>query len=236
MLYKRCLKNSILLLSLDNAISVGGVDEAGRGSIIGPLVVAGISFRKDTVSELHKLGVKDSKALTPKSRLNLYNKLKDLASSVCIYKMECSVIDSNVNLKRLNRLEASMMAHVISNLRADEVFVDSCDVNPERYKDFILSYMPRINVQLYSMHHADKIIKTVAAASIVAKVTRDKEMEKIRKRHSDIGSGYPSDEKTMGFIRDWVSKYKCPPKFARKSWRPLKRMLVEIEQYELDHF
>jgi len=224
------------LLHMNNTLSVGGVDEAGRGSIIGPLVVAGISFKKDTVSELRNIGVKDSKALTPKARVKLYNKLKDLASSICIYKIECSVIDHNVNLNRLNRLEARMMAHVISNLRVDEVFVDSCDVNPERYRDFILSYMPSINVQLHSLHHADRIITTVAAASIVAKVTRDKELEKIRKRHSDIGSGYPSDKKTMGFIRDWVSKYKCPPKFARKSWRPLKRMLVDIEQYELSHF
>jgi ribonuclease HII len=224
------------LLYMNNTLSVGGVDEAGRGSIIGPLVVAGISFRKDSLCELRNIGVKDSKALTPQSRVNLYNKIKDLASSTCIYKMECSVIDRNVNRKRLNRLEARMMAHVINNLKADEVFVDSCDVNPERYKDFILSYMPKTNVQLHSMHHADRTVRTVAAASIVAKVTRDIEMEKIRKRHSDIGSGYPSDKKTMGFIRDWVSKYKCPPEFARKSWRPLKRMLIEIEQYEIDHF
>jgi ribonuclease HII len=224
------------LQHLNNTVSIGGVDEAGRGSIIGPLVVAGISFTKDTVSELRNMGVKDSKALTPKSRFNLCIQLKELASSISIYKMDCRVIDHNVNLKRLNRLEARMMAHVISKLKVDEVFVDSCDVNPDRYKDYILSYLPRVNVKLRSMHHADRINRVVAAASIVAKVTRDQEIEKIRKMHCDIGSGYPSDNKTMGFIRDWVSKYKCPPKFARRSWGPLKRMLVEIERYEVGHF
>lgn len=221
---------------MNNTVSIGGVDEAGRGSIIGPLVVAGISFKKDTVSELRNIGVKDSKALTPKSRVNLCTQLKKIASSICIYKMDCRVIDHNVNLKSLNRLEARMMAHVISNLKVDEVFVDSCDVNPDRYKDCILSYLPTVKVKLRSMHHADRINRVVAAASIVAKVTRDQEIEKIRKIHCDVGSGYPSDYKTMGFIRDWVSKYKCAPNFARRSWRPLKQMLVEIEQYELGHF
>jgi ribonuclease HII len=221
---------------MSSTVSIGGVDEAGRGSIIGPLVVAGISFKKNTVSELRNIGVKDSKALTPKSRVNLYTQLKDIAHSICIYKMDCHVIDHNVNLKRLNRLEARMMAHVISNLKVDEVLVDSCDVNPDRYKDSILSYLPPMKVKLRSMHHADRINRVVAAASIVAKVTRDQEIEKIRKTHCDIGSGYPSDNKTMGFIRDWVSKYKCPPNFARRSWRPLKRLLVEVERYELGHF
>ena len=220
----------------NNTVSIGGVDEAGRGSIIGPLVVAGISFKKDTVSELRNMGVKDSKALTPKSRLSLYTQLKKIAGSICVYKMDCRVIDDNVNLKGLNRLEARMMAHVISNLKVDEVFVDSCDVNPDRYKNYIISYMTTVDVKLRSMHHADRINRVVAAASIVAKVTRDQEIEKIRKTHCDIGSGYPSDSKTMEFIRDWISKYKCPPNFARRSWRPLKRMLVEMERYELGHF
>lgn len=217
-------------------VNIGGVDEAGRGSIIGPLVVAGVSFKKDTLSELCNIGVKDSKALTPKSRVNLYTQLREMACSISIYKIDCRVIDQNVNLKRLNRLEARMMAHVISNLKVDEVFVDSCDVNPDRYKDYILSYLPPVKVKLHSMHHADRINRVVAAASIVAKVTRDQEIEKIRKTHCDIGSGYPSDNKTMGFIRDWVSKYKCSPNFARRSWRPLKRLLVEVERYELGHF
>jgi ribonuclease HII len=86
------------------------------------------------------------------------------------------------------------------------------------------------------MHHADSLNIVVSAASIVAKITRDEEIEKIRKTHCNIGSGYPCDDKTMGFIRDWVSKYKRAPNFARKSWRPLKLMLEEIEQCKLSQF
>jgi ribonuclease HII len=220
----------------NEAVLVGGVDEAGRGSIIGPLVVAGISFKKASISELRKMGVKDSKALTPKSRTSLFAQLKDMATSICIYKIDCNVIDDNVYSKRLNKLEARMMAQVINNLYADKVYVDSCDVNAKRYERYIRSCLPALKPKLYSMHHADSINIVVSAASICAKITRDEEIEKIRKTHCNIGSGYPCDDNTMRFIRDWVSKYKCSPSFARKSWRPLKQMLQEIEQYKLSQF
>jgi ribonuclease HII len=206
---------------------IGGVDEAGRGSIIGPLVIAGISFRKARLSQLRKIGVKDSKALTPKSRAALFSQLKEMADSLCIYKIDCSVIDDNVYSKRLNKLEAQIMAHIINNLHADKVYVDSCDVNPNRYRDYIRSCVPTLKLKLYSMHHADSTNVVVSAASIIAKIIRDQEVEKIRKTYCNIGSGYPCDNKTMGFIREWVSKYNSPPSFARRSWRPLKHILTE---------
>ena len=215
---------------------IGGVDEAGRGSIIGPLVVAGISFKKASIYELRKIGVKDSKALTPKARASLFAQLKEMANSLYIYKIDCKAIDDNVYSKRLNKLEAQIIAHVINNIHADKVYVDSCDVDPDRYERYIKSYLPALKLKLYSMHHADSINIVVSAASIVAKIIRDEEIENIRKTHCNIGSGYPCDDKTMGFIRDWVSKYKCPPSFARKSWKPLRHMLQEIEHYKLGHF
>jgi ribonuclease HII len=217
-------------------VLIGGVDEAGRGSIIGPMVVAGVSFRQTGISELRKLGVRDSKALTPRSRSSLFTQLKEMADSLCICKIDCNVIDDNVCYKRLNKLEAQMMADVIKNLHADRVYVDSCDVNPVRFESYIRSYLPALKPKLHSMHHADSINIVVSAASIVAKITRDKEIEKIRKTHCNIGSCYPCDNKTMGFIREWVSKYKSAPSFARKSWRPLKQMLEELEQYKLSQF
>ena len=219
-----------------NGLLVGGVDEAGRGSIIGPLVIAGISFRKASISKLRKIGVKDSKALTPKSRATLFGQLKEMAQSLYIYKIDCSVIDENVYSNRLNRLEAKIMAHVINKLQADKVYVDSCDVNPRRYRDYIRSYLPTLKLKLYSMHHADSISVVVSAASIVAKIIRDQEVEKIRQTYCNIGSGYPCDSMTMRFIRQWVSKHKSPPTFARKSWKPLRHMLEEIEQYKLTQF
>src|SRR4051812_6412086 len=224
--------------SSNSGILIGGVDEAGRGSIIGPLVVAGISIRKSKISKLRQIGVKDSKMLTPKVRANLFSLVMDLADSLCINIINCTIVDNNVFLNRLNKLEAETMASVINNIKADKVYVDSCDVNPCRFRDYIESHLllssssSSSKPKLYSFHRADSLNVVVSAASIIAKIVRDKQIQEIRNTHHNIGSGYPSDWKTMLFIRGWVSKYKCAPHFARKSWSPLKKMLEEVTQYD----
>lgn len=222
--------------SSNSGILIGGVDEAGRGSIIGPLVVAGISIRKSKISKLRQIGVKDSKMLSPKSRANLFNLVMDMADSLCINIISCAMVDYSVFLNRLNKLEAETMASVINSIQADKVYIDSCDVNPCRFRDYIESRLllssSSSKPKLYSMHHADSLNVVVSAASIVAKIVRDKQIQEIRNTHHNIGSGYPSDWKTMLFIREWVSKYKCAPHFARKSWSPLKKMLEEVAQYD----
>jgi len=220
----------------DKHVLIGGVDEAGRGSIIGPLVIAGISIRQDRIMDLHHVGVRDSKMLTAKARASLFAIISEMVDSLCIYKIDCSVIDENVLSKGLNKLEAETMAYVIENLKADMVYVDSCDTNPRRYKNHIESRLITSKSKLYSMHHADSLNIVVSAASIIAKIVRDGEIQEIRKTHCNIGSGYPSDEKTMRFIRNWVSEYKCAPRFARKSWRPLRDMLEEVSNYKITQF
>lgn len=210
---------------------VGGVDEAGRGSIIGPLVVAGVAVRESKIAQLKEMGVRDSKALTPKARARLFGRIVGIADEVSVLKIGPAEVDRSVLLKGLNRLEARAMAHVIRDMRADEVYVDCCDTNPARYKGYIeqclLSLLSPSSwpAALHSMHHADSINVVVSAASIIAKITRDQELREIRRRHRSIGSGYPSDEQTMRFIRRWVARKKCAPEFARRTWRPLRLML-----------
>ena len=211
---------------------VGGVDEAGRGSIIGPLVVAGISVRESKIAKLKEMGIKDSKLLTAQARERLYDDIISLSEHYHIHVIKPTEVDANVLLKGLNRLEAKAMAHVISRINAKEVFVDCCDTNTGRYRDYIASHLETVPT-IHSLHHADRINVVVSAASIVAKITRDAEIKKIRKRYRDIGSGYPSDERTMLFIKDWVGRKKCPPAFARKSWKTLRMMLEELEQRTL---
>ncbi|HEU4604940.1 MAG TPA: ribonuclease HII [Nitrososphaera sp.] len=219
-------------MRLHDGILVGGVDEAGRGSIIGPLVVAGISVRETKIALLSEMGVRDSKALTAKARARLFGEIMKVADSVCIRKVNPVEVDDSVSLRGLNRLEAKVMASVINNIGADEVYVDCCDVNPERYRDYIgqhLSCSPKV----HSMHHADATNVVVSAASIVAKITRDHEVEEIRKKYRAIGSGYPSDDRTMRFIRRWVKKNGSAPEFARKSWKPLRLLLEQTTQCKL---
>jgi ribonuclease HII len=210
-----------------NSILVGGVDEAGRGSIVGPLVVAGISIRDSKITLLHDMGIRDSKALSPKVRARLFGEIMKIIDSVCIYKIDPVEVDGSVLLRGLNRLEAKVMASVINTIGAEEVYVDCCDVNPQRYREYMECHLT-CKPKLYSMHHADVISMVVSAASIIAKITRDQEIQHIRSRYGSIGSGYPSDERTMRFIRDWVAKNGSAPEFTRKSWKPLRIMLDEI--------
>lgn len=219
-------------LCLHDGILVCGVDEAGRGSIIGPLVVAGISVKESKIAQLYEMGVKDSKALTPNARAWLFGEIMEIADSVCIRKVDPVEVDLSVSLNGLNRLEAKVMASVINNIRADEVYVDCCDINPERYRDYIGQYL-NCSPKVHSMHHADAINVVVSAASIVAKITRDQEVQQIRNRYPSIGSGYPADDRTMRFIRRWVAKNGVAPEFARKSWKPLKLMLEQMAQCKL---
>ena len=206
---------------------VGGVDEAGRGSIVGPLVVAGIGIRESKIALLYEMGIKDSKALTPKARARLFGEIMKVIDSVCIHKIDPIEVDGSVSLRGLNRLEAKVMARVINTIRADEVYVDCCDVNPQRYREYMECHLT-CNPKLHSMHHADAINMVVSAASIIAKITRDEEIQHIRTKYGSIGSGYPSDERTMRFIRNWVAKNGCAPEFTRKSWKPLRLILDQM--------
>lgn len=203
---------------------VAGVDEAGRGSILGPLVVAGIKIRESKLKQLHLMGVKDSKKLAPKTREKLYRKILKIVDDYYVCKVTPRKIDHFVSMKKLNALEAHTMAMIINKLKPQEAFVDSCDVSPERFRIAVMSTL-KCRAKIDSSHHADSNNVAVSAASIIAKVNRDREIARIRKRIGNIGSGYPSDKKTMRFVRRWVRTHGKAPKFARSSWRPLRELL-----------
>jgi ribonuclease HII len=201
---------------------VCGVDDAGRGSVLGPLVIAGISIEKSKIKQLVKIGVKDSKQLSPQSREKLYKQILSIVDGYHVAKISPKIIDKSVSKNLLNQLEANYMAKVIKKLEAGSSYVDSCDVNPKRFGLYISNIAK--TGKIISSHHADRKYPVVSAASIIAKVSRDREIEKLRKHH-DLGSGYPSDSKTMGFIKGWISQNGGVPVFVRKSWKPVKILL-----------
>ena len=188
--------------------------------MLGPIIVAGISVSKKLISEMIDKGIKDSKLLTPGKRQILFGHVVSIAESICICRINIEDIDFHVFRNNLNILEAEAMAITISNMKSDETYVDSCDVNPSRYQRTISSFLKRNSTKLISMHHADKLNVVVSGASIIAKVTRDSEITKIRVKYGDIGSGYPSDKKTIKFVREWFRQKNEIPPFARKSWKP----------------
>jgi ribonuclease HII len=204
---------------------VCGVDDAGRGSVLGPLVIAGVSVERSKIKHLSEIGVRDSKQLSPVNRTKLYKKIIKIVDNYYAVKIPPKLIDQSVNKNHLNHLEAQYMAKVISKLNPDSSYVDSCDVNPSRFGREI-SNLARAG-KIYSRHHADSRFVIVSAASIVAKVTRDRAIELLRKDYN-LGSGYPSDPKTMNFIKEWIVDKKATPRFVRSSWKPVKLL---VKQY-----
>jgi len=203
-------------------MQICGVDDAGRGSLLGPLVIAGISIEKTKIPKLSALGVKDSKKLTAKTREKLYKKIILIVDSYYVAKISPKSIDNSVKKHGLNKLEAKYMAKVISKLNPDTSFVDSCDVNPKRFGKEISRLSN--NKKIRSFHHADSRFIVVSAASIIAKVTRDKVITRLRKNH-DLGSGYPSDRKTINFVKKYYKTQKIMPNFVRKSWKPAQKII-----------
>ena len=207
---------------------IGGVDDAGRGCIIGPLVLAGVAVEEGKVSKLIEIGVRDSKTLSPAARARLYHLIKDLAYKVVSVKVPPEEVDKYVarrrKFERLNLLEAEAAAKVIEELEADLVYVDASDTDPERFKRNIVALLKR-RVEVISEHDADKTYPIVSAASIIAKVERDAEIAKLREKYGDFGSGYPADPATIAFLRDWLAKYGEIPAFARKTWKTWRRLL-----------
>lgn len=210
------------MYSSTKLVQICGVDDAGRGSMLGPLVIAGISIDKKNIRKLSALGVKDSKKLTAKRREELYKKIISIVDDHFVAKISPKTIDTSVEKHGLNHLEAKYMAKVVTKLDSDTSFVDSCDVNPKRFGKEISRLSN--NKKIRSYHHADSRFIVVSAASILAKVTRDRSIARLRKDY-DLGSGYPSDAKTIDFVKKYYKKQKIMPIFVRKSWKPTKKIL-----------
>lgn len=208
---------------------VAGVDEAGRGSVIGPLVIAGVLVKQEDLSVLRTLGVKDSKLLSPSRREVLAVEIRKVCQNYHVIKLSPQEIDAVVlggrKLHKLNYLEAQVMARVLDELRPDKAYVDASDVLERRFKRDILECMS-FKMDIVSEHKADRNYPVVSAASIIAKVERDNEIAKLAEKYGDVGSGYPSDEKTIDFLKLCV-KLGDYPECVRRSWRPAKKVRDE---------
>tara|TARA_B100001750_G_scaffold195131_1_gene166783 strand:- start:166 stop:804 length:639 start_codon:yes stop_codon:yes gene_type:complete len=206
---------------MKNHMQICGVDEAGRGSMLGPLVVAGITISKTKINLLKKLGVRDSKKLSPAAREHLYKKIIEVVDDYYVVRIPPGIIDKSVSTHSLNHLEAKYMAKVISKLSPSTAFVDSCDVNSKRFGKEISKLTT--NTKIRSYHHADSKFITVSAASILAKVSRDRAIARLAKKY-DVGSGYPSDPKTKIFVKKSIRKNQDLT-FLRKSWKPVQILM-----------
>ena len=197
--------------------AVCGVDEAGKGAVFGPLVVAAVGC--GSPEECSGLGLRDSKELTRLQRERLYTVITE-RFEIAVKVIPPEEIDRIRQRMSLNLCVAMAHAEVIQRLNSRTAYVDACDVNAMRYGLTVHTYldiMPEVTV--LSEHGADKKYPIVSAASIIAKVNRDWAIDRLREEHGEIGSGYPSDPTTIAFLEDYISRKGVAPPFARKTWK-----------------
>ncbi len=211
-----------------------GIDEAGRGPVIGPLVIAGIVIAPDQEDALLEWGVRDSKQLTTSRRESLDQRIRQLAVSIEVLEISAIEIDAERQKKRsLNVLEAEWMAQVLNRLKWNIAYVDASDVNAERYGRTISAQL-KIPNKIISEHKADSTYPVVAAASIVAKVRRDQRIREYHKTYGDFGSGYPNDPKTRKFLADWIRTQNIYPDIVRKTWETARNIRKANQQRSLN--
>ena len=211
---------------------ISGVDEAGRGPAMGPLVVGVVYVESDEA--LKEIGVKDSKKLTPKARDRMYDLIVEAADHWTTVIISAEEIDEQRKRISLNEIELNMFAEGVTKWRAESIYADCPDINEEAF-GARLSNLVGKNAEIIAKHKADDTYPVVSAASIIAKVTRDRMMEDIREEFGvNVGSGYPSDHYTMDFIREWIEKNGTAPPHVRTSWEPVREMLSKRKITTLD--
>jgi len=198
-----------------------GLDEAGRGPVMGPLVVAAVLVEDDRL--FREWGVKDSKLHKPDERERLAELIK-ANSTWKVVVIEPSSIDDRKGSTSLNTLEIRAFASLLDDLRPTKAYVDACDVNERHFKT-VLTRTMKFRSELVCEHKADQNYPVVSAASIVAKVRRDHEMRRIGEELGDVGSGYSSDPKTRAFLEKWIREKGDLPPYTRRSWATARDML-----------
>ena len=207
---------------------IAGIDEAGRGPVIGPMVIAGVLVDEGRIHEFNRAGVKDSKKLPAKRREELVGPIMEIVIGHRVEVIDPATIDKRVPERNLNRIEAASMAKILNALRPDLAQIGSADVLPKRFRGMIIEEMGR-DQEIDCCHHAEDLFPAVAAASIIAKTTRDRLILSLHKEYGDFGSGYPSDPKTRGYISQHLSQGIVLPPIIRSSWKTIRNLEVPRE-------
>lgn len=215
-------------------VKVCGIDEAGRGPVIGPMVMAGVMLDEKDIPLLKKINVKDSKLLTKAQRENLFEKIKAITNHYIII-VPPEEIDAALNHPELNLnwLEAIKIAEILNNLNPDKAIIDAPSTNIPAFTDYLQRYIKNKSMKLILEHKADVNFEVCSAASILAKVTRDREIEKLHHQYGNLGSGYPSDPKTIEFLKQNWNRH---PEIFRKTWETYKRVADTKKQKNLNDY
>lgn len=219
-----------------------GIDDAGRGPVIGPMVLAGCLIDEETEKEFKRLGVRDSKQLTQKRREFLSNIIKEKSTAFEIVVILPAEIDGkNHEGINLNDVEAIKSAEIVNKINKGfgkiKVIVDCPSTNITKWNDFLKTKIDNLsNLEVHSEHKADQNHIAVSAASILAKTMREEQMAELKKKYgNEIGSGYCSDPVTCKFLEKNVHKYNSDGIF-RQTWSTWKKACSTTKQKKLSEF
>ncbi len=224
-------------LAINMAKYILGIDEAGRGPVVGPMVIAGVLLEEKDEEELRKKGVKDSKLLTHKRRIALGKKIAKIAKAIEIIVIEAGEIDGRGKVgMNLNKLEAVKIADIINKIaRKDtKIIVDCPSTNIPAWRGMLKSYISKDKqeLEIAAEHKADLHHLSVGAASIIAKVEREFAVGKLKEKLGDFGSGYSSDPITQAFLEKDGDKLEKNG-VIRKSWQTWKTLSGRKAQRKL---
>ncbi len=193
-----------------------------KGAVLGPLVVAGVTIDIKSEKKLKALGVKDSKELKPAKREGLYKQIEKIAKDIFVLKVAPCRIDTYRSMGiNLDKIEAMKMAEIIDFNSGQKVYIDSLTHNPKRFKSLVEKFVKKKGAELIVENYMDESVISVSAASIVAKVERDKEIEELKRQVGfNFGVGYPHDPLTIQFIEKIIKETngKQLPDYIRKTW------------------
>ena len=198
--------------------------------------MVGLIIEEKNLHKLEELKVKDSKLLTPKQREHLFDKILKVVKNKIITIIHPKEIDETLESDSLNLnwLEAIKTAEMINKLKPDKAILDCPSPNITAYREYVRKHLENKNIEIIAEHKADVNFPIVSAASIIAKVTRDREIEKIKKEIGiEFGSGYPSDPRTQKFLKENYNNY---PNIFRKTWMSYKRLKQVKKQKNLTDF
>ncbi|GBF08739.1 ribonuclease HII [Aeropyrum pernix] len=201
---------------------VVGVDEAGRGSLVGDLIVAGFAVEEARLGELQSLGVRDSKQLSPAEREELYREI----SGVGFFTVE-AVRPWEIDGENINILVTKAVEEIVSRI-VSYLGVHPSLVVVDKYGDVqgLKLALTRLGIEPGSIlveEKADSRYPVVSAASIVAKVVRDARLQVLRRMYGVRGSGYPSDPETREWVREVFARGEAP-RVIRYTWSTVRKL------------
>ena len=218
-----------------------GIDDSGRGPLIGPMILAGVLVNEKQEAILKKHGIKDSKMLTHAQRLEMGKIIEKNIIEKKIVKAYPKEIDEAVNSDvNLNTLEAMKTAEIINAINKKKekisIIIDCPSNNKRMWANKMITFLEHTeNLDIRCEHKADRDYVAVSAASILAKNMREEEVAKIKKEFGDIGSGYPADPVTSKFLKEHGKRLANSGIF-RKSWATWKKLFPEKSQATLGEF